>query len=83
MHRFAPPLLLGLSLGTLTRPALAATGADSTLTFTELGDGRTRLEAFSLTDSFEGRDQWLRSGMEVGVNDGYAKIDVLLANGSI
>ena len=23
MHRFAPPLLLGLSLGTLTRPALA------------------------------------------------------------
>jgi hypothetical protein len=34
-----------------------------------------------LTDSFESRDAWLASGMEVGVNDGYAKLDALLANG--
>lgn len=49
-----------------------------TLTFTDLGDGRTRLTAQSLVDSFAGRDQWLASGMDVGVNDGYAKLDTLL-----
>ena len=50
-----------------------------TLTFEDLGDGRTRLHAQSLCDSFEGRDAWLRSGMEVGVDQGYAKLDALLA----
>jgi uncharacterized protein YndB with AHSA1/START domain len=54
-----------------------------TLTFEDLGDGRTRLHAQSLCDSFEDRDAWLRSGMEVGVNDGYAAIDRLLADGSL
>jgi uncharacterized protein YndB with AHSA1/START domain len=54
-----------------------------TMTFEELGDGRTRLHAFSLCDSFEGRDAWLRSGMEVGVNDGYAAIDRMLADGTL
>ena len=49
-----------------------------TLTFTDLGNGRTRLHAQSLVDSFEGRDQWLASGMDVGINDGYAKLDALL-----
>ena len=38
-----------------------------TMTFEDLGDGRTRLHGFSLCDSFEGRDGWLSSGMEVGV----------------
>lgn len=51
-----------------------------TLTVTDLGDGWSRLHASSLTNSFEGRDAWLQSGMEVGVNDGYAKLDALLAN---
>ena len=54
-----------------------------TLRFEDLGDGRTRLHALSLCDSFEGRDAWLRSGMEVGVNQGYAKLDGLLAEGSV
>jgi uncharacterized protein YndB with AHSA1/START domain len=54
-----------------------------TLTFEELGDGRTRLHATSLCDSFEARDGWLRSGMEVGVNDGYAAIDRMLADGTL
>jgi uncharacterized protein YndB with AHSA1/START domain len=49
-----------------------------TLTFTDLGDGRARLEAVSLCDSFAGRDAWLQSGMETGVNEGYAKLDGLL-----
>ena len=50
-----------------------------TLWFEDLGDGRTRLHAQSLVDSFEGRDAWLASGMESGVNQGYAKLDVLVA----
>jgi hypothetical protein len=49
--------------------------------FEDLGDGRTRLHATSLVDSFESRDAMLASGMEVGVNDGYAKLDRLLADG--
>ena len=51
-----------------------------TLTVTDVGDGWTRLHAVSLTDSFEGRDAWLASGMEIGINDGYAKLDELLAH---
>jgi uncharacterized protein YndB with AHSA1/START domain len=54
-----------------------------TLTFEDLGDGRTRLHAQSLCESFESRDAWLRSGMEVGMNEGYAKLDALLANGDV
>lgn len=54
-----------------------------TLTFEDLGDGRTRLHAQSLVESFKARDGWLASGMEAGVNDGYAKLDALLADGSL
>ncbi len=49
------------------------------LEFEDLGDGRTRLTATSLVDSFEGRDGFLASGMEVGINEGYEKLDELLA----
>ena len=52
-----------------------------TFTFEDLGDGRTQLHAQSLVDSFEERDAWLASGMEVGVNEGYAKLDEMLAQG--
>jgi uncharacterized protein YndB with AHSA1/START domain len=54
-----------------------------TLTFEDLGDGRTRLHATSLCDSFEARDGWLASGMESGVNDGYAAIDRMLEAGEL
>jgi len=54
-----------------------------TLTFEDLGDGRTRLHAQSLVDSFEDRDAWLRSGMETGVNEGYAKLDKVLSDGAV
>lgn len=54
-----------------------------TVTFEDLGDGRTRLHAQSLVDSFAGRDDWLAGGMESGVNEGYAKLNALLAGGSI
>ncbi|MDQ2827223.1 MAG: SRPBCC domain-containing protein [Actinomycetota bacterium] len=50
-----------------------------TLRFEDLADGRTRLHAQSLVDSFESRDQWLASGMETGVDEGYAKLDALVA----
>jgi uncharacterized protein YndB with AHSA1/START domain len=50
-----------------------------TMRFEDLGDGRTRLHAQSLVDSFEGRDAWLASGMETGVEQGYAKLDALIA----
>ncbi|MCY7402372.1 MAG: SRPBCC domain-containing protein [Nocardioides sp.] len=54
-----------------------------TLTLEDLGDGRTRLHGFSLCDSFEGRDAMLASGMEVGIHEGYAKLDRLLAGGAL
>jgi len=49
------------------------------LVFEDLGDGRTRLTATSLVDSFESRDAMLASGMDVGVNEGYERLDELLA----
>ena len=52
-----------------------------TMTFEELGGGRTRLHALSLFDSYESRDGMLSSGMDVGVDQGYAKLDRLLAAG--
>ncbi len=52
------------------------------LTLVDLGDGRTRLEATSLVDSFEGRDAFLASGMEDGVQEGYQRLDALLATGA-
>jgi uncharacterized protein YndB with AHSA1/START domain len=54
-----------------------------TLTFEELEDGRTRLHAVSLCDSFEARDAWLASGMEDGVNEGYAAVERLVQAGEI
>ena len=50
-----------------------------TMTFTDLGDGRTRVTALSVVDCFEARDAIMASGMEVGVFEGYAKLDALLA----
>ena len=49
------------------------------LAFEDLGDGRTRLTATSLVDSFEDRDAFIASGMEKGVREGYERLDELLA----
>jgi uncharacterized protein YndB with AHSA1/START domain len=55
-----------------------------TVTFEDLGDGRTRLHARSLCDSFEDRDLWIsNSGMEVGVHQGYASLDRMLADSAV
>lgn len=49
------------------------------LVFEDLGNGRTRLIATSLVDSFEARDAFVASGMEVGVIEGYERLDEILA----
>lgn len=53
------------------------------LVFEDLGDGRTRLVATSLVDSFADRDAFVASGMEVGVKEGYERLDELLAAGGL
>ena len=52
-----------------------------TMTFEDLGDGRTRTIGLSVVENFEGRDAIMASGMDVGVNEGYEKLDALLAQG--
>ncbi|UQS25214.1 SRPBCC family protein [Amycolatopsis thermalba] len=53
-----------------------------TLTFEALGGGRTRLRVLSVVEDFETRDGILSSGMDVGVREGYEKLDELLAGGA-
>ena len=48
------------------------------LVLEDIGNGRTRLTATSLVDSFESRDAFLASGMETGINEGYDRLDELL-----
>lgn len=50
-----------------------------TATFTDLGDGRTRVTALSVVDTMEARDMMVASGMETGIIEGYEKLDELLA----
>jgi len=68
---------------TFTYEGMPEAIALETMTFEDLGDGRTRLHGFSLCDSFEGRDGMLSSGMDVGVHEGYAKLDAMLADGAV
>ena len=72
----------GKIVQTFTWEGMPEAVALETLTFEDLGEGRTRLHAFSLCDSFEARDQMLASGMESGIQEGYAKLDRILAEGS-
>src|SRR4029078_6688580 len=62
---------------TFTLDGMPESVSPETLWFEDLGDGRTRLHAQSLVDSFEARDQWLASGMETGVEQGDAKLRAL------
>jgi uncharacterized protein YndB with AHSA1/START domain len=53
-----------------------------TLTFEPLDDGRRcRIVGVSRMESMEAQREMLVSGMDVGVNEGYAKLDELLAAG--
>jgi uncharacterized protein YndB with AHSA1/START domain len=51
-----------------------------TAVFEDLG-GRTRVTTKSLMDSIEDRDAMIKSGMEVGVREGYERLDELLGSG--
>jgi uncharacterized protein YndB with AHSA1/START domain len=50
-----------------------------TMTFTDLGGGRTRITSLAVVESMEARDAMVASGMDVGVVEGYEKLDELLA----
>ncbi|GAB3835478.1 SRPBCC domain-containing protein [Dactylosporangium cerinum] len=54
-----------------------------TLRFEALGPGRTRLHAQSLVDTFERRNAILLSGMRTGLDAGHAKLDRMLADGTV
>ena len=75
-HEVRPDELI---VQTFTFEAIPDGVALERLVFEDIGGGRTRLVTTSLADSFEGRDAFLASGMEVGVQEGYAKLDALLA----
>jgi uncharacterized protein YndB with AHSA1/START domain len=49
------------------------------LVLEDLGNGRTRLTSTSLVDSFADRDAFVAGGMEVGVREGYERLDEILA----
>ena len=49
-----------------------------TMTFEELGAAATRIIGLSVVDSMEARRGMMASGMEVGINEGYEKLDELL-----
>jgi uncharacterized protein YndB with AHSA1/START domain len=49
------------------------------LTFEDLGGGRSRLRAHSVYPSLEARDGMAVSGMESGMNEGYERLDEVLA----
>ena len=51
------------------------------LVLEDLGNGRTRLTATSLVDSFVDRDAFVASGMDTGVIEGYERLDEVLARG--
>lgn len=50
-----------------------------TLTFADLGDGRTQLSGRSVYPSQEARDGMVSSGMESGMSEGYERLDELVA----
>lgn len=54
-----------------------------TMTFEDLGDGWTRVHGHSVLPTFEAREMMLASGMEIGINEGYAALDALLDAGEV
>ena len=49
------------------------------MTFEPVEGGRTRLRAVSVVETVEARDQFVASGMETGVVQGYERLDELLS----
>jgi uncharacterized protein YndB with AHSA1/START domain len=51
-----------------------------TLTFGDLGGERTRLHALSPVERFEARDARRRSGVQIGVDEGYTQLDRVVSD---
>jgi uncharacterized protein YndB with AHSA1/START domain len=66
-----------LMIQTFTYEGFPDSVALERLVLEDIGGGRTRLTGTSLVDSFEGRDAFVASGMEVGVSEGYERLDEL------
>lgn len=49
-----------------------------TMRLEDLGDGRTRVHGISVINTKDERDGMFDSGMDVGVNEGYARLDDVL-----
>jgi len=54
--------------------------AIESMTFEDLGDGRSRLRLHSTYPSVESRDGMVTSGMESGMSEGYRRLDDVLAS---
>ena len=52
-----------------------------TMTFEPLEGGRCRIVGVSVLDSMEAQAGMMASGMEVGIDEGYEKLDEMLADG--
>jgi len=50
------------------------------MTFVDLGDGRTRLEGHAVYPTLEARDGMVSSGMEQGMSSGYDKLEELVSS---
>ncbi|TYL54106.1 SRPBCC family protein [Agromyces mariniharenae] len=53
--------------------------AVESMTFEDLGDGRSRLRGWSTYPSVEARDGMVESGMEIGLREGFERLDAILA----
>ena len=54
--------------------------AIESMTFEDLGDGRSRLRLHTTYPSVESRDGMVASGMESGMSEGYRRLDDVLAS---
>jgi uncharacterized protein YndB with AHSA1/START domain len=74
-HEVRPDELI---VQTFTYEGMPDSVALEKVVFEDLGNGRTRLVATSLGDSFEARDAMIAGGMEHGIVEGYERLDEVL-----
>jgi len=53
--------------------------AIESMTFEDLGEGRSRIRIHSVYPSVESRDGMVQSNMELGLREGYERLDAVLA----
>lgn len=70
----------GLTMRTFEWLGMPGHVSFETLRLEDLGDGRTRVHTTSGFQSVADRDGMIANGMDVGVNEGYARLDSVLAD---